>query len=322
MNKPLVHPPPLEWEADIDPVTHPLVLMNFARLFGLTALAMGGLLFLVLAAAGEPHAVIPMMELSAAATAAVAVLCFVVALVLFRDRMRLHYRLNVRTAESIDPSLAEELGVVMEAMPLRPEFPGDDPLPDSGVYEGIAWSTVANVDFHPAWGGISLSNGWRTVMTLFCAPHNYDAVATSVREALAARSAGARRILLWLPRLLVRSALVMLACVPLLGLPFLGTRGGPPTLLTLLCVLAAVWFARRMAWGALGAMAWLAVLEALALGLVAVPGPGARSLSTEDQSILVLAIVGAVYLVALCVALLRGAVRSGFTRETFAPESE
>jgi hypothetical protein len=324
-------PPTLEWETDVHLVTHPLMLANFAKLFVITAFIMGALLSFILAVTGEMQSIVPMLELTGALTGGLAVLSGLICLVIFRNRMRMRFSLDAKAAEAevIDTraKTANKIAVVAGILTGRPGLAGAGLIAQSSSRQKAVWNAVARARYYPAWRTVSLSSGWRTVLNLFCTRENYDAVAATVREALAARKIKARSKNL-LPKLLLRTALVILACVPLFGLPELEDQAIFPAILILCFALASVWLIPLLSWVVLAGIAWMAALELLAGSETRTSMFGNGSFRTyevfsgDDWALIVAAALGAAYLVWLSAGLLRGRIQSGLAGDLLELEGD
>jgi hypothetical protein len=324
-------PPTLKWETDVHLVTHPLMLATFAKLFLITGLIMGGLLSFILAVTGEARGIVPMLEMTAMLVVGLAVLSGLVSLVVFRNRMHMRFSLDAEAAQAevIDTraKTANKIAVVAGILTGRPGLAGAGLIAQSSSQQKAVWNAIARARYHPAWRTVSLSNGWRTVLNLFCTRENYDAVAAAVREALAARKIKARPKNP-LPRLLLRTVLVILACVPLFGLPELEDQAIFPAILILCFALASVWLIPLLAWVVLAGIAWLAALELLAASETRTSMFGSGDFkayevfSGDDWALIVLAALGAAYLAWLSAGLLRGRIRSGLAGDLIELEGD
>ncbi len=246
------------------------MLATFARLFVLTGLIMGALLSFLLAVTGEARSIVPMLEMTGILTAGLAVLSGLVCLVIFRNRMHMRFSVDAEAAQAevIDTraKIANKVAVVLGILTGRPGLAGAGLIAQSSSHQKAVWNAVARARYHPTWRTVSLSNGWRTVLNLFCTRENYDAVAATVRTALAARKIKARPKNP-LPKLLLRTVLVTLACVPLFALPELDEQAVFPAFPILCFALASVWLIPLLAWVVLAGIAWMAALE-LSAGLL------------------------------------------------------
>ena len=324
-------PPALVWETDVHLVTHPLMLANFAKLFAITAFIMGALLSFILAVTGGARSIVPMLEMTGMLTAGLAVLSGLVCLVVFRNRMHMRFSLDAEAAEAevIDTraKTANKIAVVAGILTGRPGLAGAGLIAQSSSHQRAVWNAIARARYHPAWRTVSLSNGWRTVLNLFCSRENYDAVAASVRTALAARKIKARPKNP-LPRLLLRTVLVIVACAPLFGLPELDEQGIFPAILILCFALASVWLIPLLAWVVLAGIAWMAGLELLAASETRSSMFGGGDFrayevfSGDDWALIVVAALGAAYLVWLSVGLIRGRTRSGLAGDLLELEGD
>jgi hypothetical protein len=328
--------PILAWETDVRLITHPLMLANFAKLFAITAFIMGALLGFIFLVSGETRGIVPMLEMVGIIIAGFAVLSFLICLVVFRNRMRMRFRLDAKSAEvemtDTRAIKANKLAIVLGALSGKPGVAGAGLIAQSNRQQKAVWSAIARVHYHPAWRAITLSNGWRTVVTLYCTPENYDSVAAAVRTALDARPASVKRKIRDkknpLPKLLLHTALIIVACVPLFGLPDLDETAILPAMLTLCFAMATLWLVPVMAWAVFGGLGWLAVLELFAQNETRTSmfdGTSYRAyevMSGDDYALLVAAALGSAYLIWLCVGLMRGRVRSALAGDMAEMEGE
>lgn len=312
----------LEWDTDVHILTHPLMLANAAKLLVITGLVMGALMSGLMAITGDFDAVVPMLKMTAMVTAALAVVFAFASFVVLRNRVHLRFKVdcNGALAEMSDrrARTANQLAIAAGLVTGRPVVAGAGLLANAGSEQHIAWSSVAKARFHKTLRAIELKNSWRTMVTLFCTEENYGPVAAYVETALASRPAEARRPRKSpLPMLLLHTLLVIAACVPLFGLPDLGEQVLFPALLVLCFALASLWLVPPLGWVVFASLVWLVVLEVLAQSESRIsifdgsPYRAYEVMSTDDVTILIAAGLAAVYLVWLCVGLMRGTVRSG-----------
>lgn len=310
--------PALSWEMDIPIATHPVMLANIALLFAISGLLIGALLSFILAMTGAVQSIEPMWELAAIATGGLFLLTLLGAAVFFGNRLPMRFKLDASAAESeMTDSRGEttrRAALALSWMADRLGLAGAGLAAEASARQHILWSAVARAHFHPLLRTISLSNGWRTVLILFCTPANYDAVAAAVHTGMAARRGHVFHNPL--PQLLLRTFLVLLCSMPLFALPYVERDGVFPALLVLCFALAAVWLEQRFAWLALTGLAWTTILELTAMfksrdSLFGGTYRAFRVLDSGDLITLALALAGAAYLAWLCLALLRGEVRSG-----------
>lgn len=319
----------LAWEIDIPIATHPVMLANFALLFAISGLLLGALLSFILAMSDVADAIEPMWEYTAAATAALFLLGLLVATIIFGNRLPMRFALDAKAAQSTmtgsRSSSARRAAHALSWIAGTLGLAGAGLIAETSTPQNVAWSGVAKVHFHPLLRTISLSNGWRTVLILFCTPENYAAVAAAVHTGLAAR-----RLHVFhnpLPQLLLRTFLILLSSMPLFALPYVEKIGVFPALLILCFALAAVWLERRFAWLALAGLAWSTVLALTAMfksrdSIFGGTFRAFRVLESGDLITLALALAGAGYLAWLFLSLLRGEIRSGLAGELLERERD
>ncbi len=308
----------LSWETDIPIATHPVMLANFALLFAIAGLIVGALLSFILAMVGHVPDIEPMWEFTALLTLALFFLALLVAAILFGNHLSMRFTLDAAAAGSeitdTRTETARRAAKALSWMAGRFGLAGAGLIAETSARQRIGWSAVAEAHFHPLLRTISLSNGWRTVLILFCSEQNYDAVAAAVHTGLAAREF--HRFGNPLPQLLLRTFLVLLCSMPLFAMPYVEKEGVFPALLVLCFGLAAVWLDRRLAWVAVVGLTWMITLALIANFKIrdSLFGGTYRAYQVLDGGDLItiaLAVAGAGYLAWLFSALLRGDIRSG-----------
>jgi hypothetical protein len=103
----------------------------------------------------------------------------------------------------------------------------------------------------------------------------------------------------------------------LFGLPELDEQGLFPAILILCFAVASVWLIPLLAWVVLAGLAWVAGLEFLAASATRTSMFGSGDFkvyevfSGDDWALIVIAALGAAYLVWLSLGLIRGRIQSG-----------
>jgi len=313
----------LEWDADVRVMTHPLMLANFLKLMLITGAVMAALLSGLMAVSGSADAIPDVLELTGISLGVIAVLYVLVALLFFGNRMHMHFQVDAGGAfaelDDKRASAANKVAILAGVIAGKPGVAGAGLLAASNKEQRIAWNAVAKVRYHKRWNAIALANSWRTMVTLYCTAENYDAVATAVAQALLARPASAKKAKKSpLPKLLLHTVLTITACIPLFVLPGLDQAAMLPALLTLCFALASLWLVPLLGWAVFPGIGWLTVLELMEQSRVrssmfdGSTFSGWSVLSGDDEAVLVLAGLGAAYLVWQTLGLLRGRIRSGF----------
>ena len=301
----------LEWEADVPVATHLLMLLNFGKVIILASSLMGALLAFLLAMTGDYSAILPLMGMFAACGAGLFLLMVAVSLVFYRNRMHMLFRVNASGASAsvVDrrAKIASNVAIVAGSLANNPGVAGAGMISAATSDQNIPWEDIVSTRFRPRWRTISLANSWRTVLILFCRDDNYDVVATAVRTAVEARIADQPARKSPLPSLLLRSAMAVIATMPLFLLlqQFRVELFAP--LLALCFALATIWFLPVFAWVVIATLAHVSV-TALHAALA-----HSRGLRGDDWAILVLALFGAGYLLWLSIAALRGKIQPALT---------
>ncbi len=259
----------LSWEADIGLVTNPLILRQLVTAPAIAGLIMFALLSFIFAVAGEWESIPMILFISLLTAGALAALMLLVAVLFFGNRFRARFAVDEKgfSVETVDrrARAANRLAVAMGVLGRNPGPAGAGVAGMARERESYSWRGIAAATYHPGWRGIALRNHWRTVAFLACTPTNYEQVAACVRAHVAPRSSRPARNPL--PRFLGRSALVMLASLPVFLLPYPFELDLLVPLLMVSFALATVWLLPVFGWVVIGAALWIAAEIALiALG--------------------------------------------------------
>ena len=322
MTRSSTHPAPartpaLDWERDVPILTNWLVLSGIIKVFVLAAALMIGLVGFLFAMQGDWRLIGPLAMYGAMIDGGLLIIGTLAAAVIYGNRLRYRFRVDDKAAlcERIDrrATIVGRLAILLGVALGKPGAAGIGLISESGTVNSAHWRSVARISEHRGAHAIALHDTWRTTLVLFCTPENYEAVLARVK---AARSAKApRRQANPLPRLLLRTTLVVAACVPLFKFPTPIDFLAP--ILVLCFALASVWLIPLLAWVVLGSLAVIAGMVLLA-GLAPYSSYVTHEtmrrydlFSGDDWASVTLALLGAGYLVWLCLALLRGRVQSG-----------
>ena len=321
---------PIEWDIDVSLLGQPSMIAMFLKIIVLSAALMGGLVIFLSFVLGDAGMIAPVLKLTAVSAAIISALLLFVVLVVFRNRMTMSYVVDIRGARvrTVDrrARLGSKAAIVAGVLTGKPGVLGAGLLAESSSDQDVAWRAVHSVACSPKWRTVSLANAWRTVMVLYCLPENYDEVAERAVQAVAvqpARAGGSP-----VPGLLLRSALVVVSCLPLFYLPYsIHVEAFLPFLI--LCFgLAAVWFLPVFGWVVIACLATVAG-QATLRG--AEPYRSSFSgktmsrfalMSGDDWALLALALAGAALLIGLSLSLIRGRYASALAGDLAEMESD
>ncbi len=256
-------PDGLAWEADVSLLTNPLILRQLATVLGLAGLLLFGLLALLFAVEDEWEQIPMALMMTLVGVGATALLLVLVMLLFFGNRFRARFAVNEAGVvfESVDRRaiVGSRLAVLLGMLRGAPSVAGAGLAATAGGREAHSWRRIVRAGYHPRWYGITLHNRWRTVAFLACTPGNYEQVAAFVRQKVSASSAEARASEPSpLPRLLARSALVVLAALPVFLLPHPFDLDLLLPLIMLCFALATVWLVPLFGWVVMAVALWIA----------------------------------------------------------------
>lgn len=188
--------------------------------------------------------------------------------------------------------------------------------------QAVRWSGAFRAVPEPATHSIAFRNGWRTLLRLYCPEDRFEATSRIVQGHMDRCGTAARcRTGSPVGAYLLRTALVVVATLPVFAVGDVLGFGLLPPLLLLCFAVATVWFVRPMAWVVLGIL--VAVLGMGVAGAFAVRtsqvGRGTylrhETISGDDWAMLVLAALGMAGLAWLAIATIRRKIAPALTSD-------
>ncbi|MDP2832387.1 MAG: hypothetical protein Q8Q28_03640 [Pseudomonadota bacterium] len=308
---------PLVWETDL-PLFSAYMLRQWSLAMLATALVMGLLLGTLFAAQGNWDA-LPMLGLMVAgASGGLWVLGLIIMAVLFRGRFHVRYTLSDAgiLQETVEPiaKKANRAAIILGVLARKPGLAGAGLIARSREFEAVNWKGAFNAVTQPERHLITLRNGWRTVMFVQCTAENFAEVMERVSQSMQQHKTSKRVATNSpLPFYLRHTALIMLASVPLFmlteeyGLHLLAP------ILVLCFALAMLWLINVFAYVIYAGLLYLVVGTLMDLARVRqssfFPGEsysGFEVMSGDENSILILALIAAGYLIWLSWRALHG----------------
>ncbi|SFM94812.1 hypothetical protein SAMN05660284_00069 [Formivibrio citricus] len=249
---------PLVWEYEV-PLFSREMQMTWLKAMLATALIMVGLFVVIMGSGGHWRALGGIVSMLLAVVGGLYVLGLLVMLLVFRGHNRMRFTLDADgiLCEIIDRTVkrSNRLAVLLGTILMEPRLLGAGLLSTAAESTRVAWSGRFIVEADPRRRILRLKNGWRTLLWVYCTPENYAAVAQIVQEQTS-RTGSARRLPARppLPGYLLRTAGVVLACLPL----FLMSKEFRTTLFmpifTLCFALATLWLIHIFGYVVLGGL--------------------------------------------------------------------
>ena len=177
--------PQFAWNFSFPLLTNRFFLWDMGKVFFLSGLIGSLLLSVMLIFAGNAHAIIPLTLLICGIVLSFAVLTILICLIWFGNRFHALFAVNcegtmAEVARSRDKA-ASRLAVVLGILSGNMAATGAGLLAMSEEAKKITWPEVKQVNYYPDARVISIKNGWRVVVRLYCSPENYVQVAAAVR---------------------------------------------------------------------------------------------------------------------------------------------
>ncbi len=292
----------IAWSIDVS-LLQPAVLASFLKIILLACGLLGGLLAYLSLVLGGRDMIGPLLALTAVGAGAISLLLAFVVIVFFRNRMTMSFVVDERGAQGVVIDRRARIGakaaIAAGAVAGSPAVAGTGLLAETSADQGVSWRAVRSVACSPQRRTVTLANAWRTLLVLYCAADNYEAIADRATRAVAAQPR--RPMFNPLPGFLARSALMIAAATPLFFLPRRLHVEAVVPLLALCFALAAVWLLPVFGWVVTGCVAVVGAQAAFnAIEHHRLP------LSGDSLALTALAVGGAVLLVWLGLALVRG----------------
>lgn len=293
-----------------------------AKGFGVAGLMMSALLGFLFAMQGEWEAIGPMLLMAWGICLALYLVGIVSMALIFRNRMRFRYTLSADGVlmETVDTTVrvVNRLTLAAGALSGSPGATGTGLIAASNESQAITWDGSFKARFHDRARMIEMRNAWRAIFYVYCTPENYAEVSAAIRAEMTAHATESRVTgRSPVPGFLLRTVLVIFACVP----SFLLVEAFDVSLLIpliLLCFsLAMVWLVGVFGWVVLVTMA----VEAGVLAMNALSvresflDPGETYLrytvfSGDDWALIVLTALSFLALGTMAVRSIRGRARS------------
>jgi hypothetical protein len=186
----------------------------------------------------------------------------------------------------------------------------------------LRWGGAFRAVAEPATCSIAFRNGWRTLLRVYCLPDNFNLVVDRVNREMALHGT-ASRVSRRSPlgAYLVRTVLVIVACLPILAVSELFDFSLLLPFVLLCFGVAMVWFLRPLAWVVLVMLAVISLLVLAGLWEDRTSYIDSshylryQVLSGDSWALIVLAALGAATLIWLAVATLKARIRPAFEQD-------
>lgn len=216
--------PDLSWEISISLVNNPFIFRVSVQLCLITWLVMTILLGVVFLAMEDFDALWPMMGVMTLVTFALWITMLLVMLLFFGNRTPMRFTIDRGgvTGEILSKrsKTANRLLVLLGILSRKPAAAGAGLIASSQETQTFEWERVYAVRCDEKRRTVTLRNRWRSLITLFCLPENYDDVLEIVKQKIPSRLGDQKREKNPLAALLSRTFLTVLACVLLFKLDY------------------------------------------------------------------------------------------------------
>jgi len=184
---------PFTWETEFALLTDRFVLYDGVKLVSWTYLIIAAIFSPILLVRGEAETIPVMLRAFVYTLAGLALVGALVMLVVFRNRCPARVTISEDGVRLESTSRAGKTGnrlaILIGALGRSATTAGAGLLGRAGETVTLEWGELRRVNAHDDHCVLSLMNGWRVVMRLYCTPENYGTVAALI----AARAPHARR---------------------------------------------------------------------------------------------------------------------------------
>jgi hypothetical protein len=317
---------PMTWEASL-PLFSADMIGQWTMACAATCALVVVLFGVILTGTGEVESLGTLLLFAGAGAGGLWVLGILIMAVVFQGRMQMRFTIDDDglTAETVSTAArtANRIAIVGGLLTGKPGLAGAGLIARAGETKSVSWEGAFRVAADPRRLSLRISNGWRTLFFVQCLPGNFDSVTQAIGSHMEAHATAARlKPGSPLPLYLGLTFASILACLPLFLLvdAFDVDLFGP---IFVLCFsLATLWLVGlfgALVIGGLGYIAW-GVWADLSEVRASMFDPG-RSFSGfevmggDEWSALVLAGLGATFLIVVSVLALTGTLPSMLVRD-------
>jgi hypothetical protein len=206
----------ISWEVEVPLLASRDMIGSTFAVFALSVLIAGSLVGLMLAAQGEWDAILPVFAVLGLIGGALFGVGLLAMALVFRGKMRFRFTVSDELvgSELIDTTAraVNRLTIVAGLLAGRPGAVGTGLIATSGEVTSLGWDGGFRATYDPRRRTITLRNGWRRLLVVYCTEQNYVAVSAFVGARIAARGTD-RRVPARspLPRMLAWTALAVIA---------------------------------------------------------------------------------------------------------------
>jgi hypothetical protein len=210
----------MSWDIDVPLLNNGLITGGLVKVFAISTALGASMLSLIFLLQGEYDAIGMIWLAFSAIGIGLILFSLLIMLLIFGNRMHCRIRIDGKgvSFETLDrrARTGNRLLLLLGLLSGRPQAAGMGLIATSEEVRSLSWKGAFFAEYQPRRHAVVLRNRWRRLLILYATAENYDAVAERVRAELA-RHATEERLpgASPLPRYLVQSALVVLACVPL-----------------------------------------------------------------------------------------------------------
>ena len=209
----------ISWDISVPLINNPYIFRGSLQVCLIVWIVMLVLFGIIFGVTGEWDILLQMLTILTMIIAGLWVSMILVMIIFFGNRMPMHFIINKDgvTCEitSKRSKVANRLLIVLGILALKPGAVGTGVIARSQEIQMFEWGRVYAVNFNEKRKVITLRNRWRSLIILFCLPENYGDVEETIKEKIHHKSGAQLSHKNPLSSLLLRTALTILACVPL-----------------------------------------------------------------------------------------------------------
>jgi len=212
------------WDVSVPLINNPYIFRMSIQLCLITWIVIMCLFVFIFVAMGEYDAVVPMLTLMTAICAGLWVVMLLVMLVFFGNRMPMRFTIR-RGGITCDitskrSKWANRLLIIMGILARKPGAVGTGILAVTQESQTFEWNRVYAVTYNEKRRVITLRNRWRSLLMIFCLPENYREVLETVTNHVTRRPKKGALQKHPVARMILRTFLTALACLPIFILCF------------------------------------------------------------------------------------------------------
>jgi len=215
---------PVAWDISTPLINNPFIFRASIQLCLITWMVAIVLFGFIFVASGEFDVLLSILAIMTMIIAGLWLSMLLVMIIFLGNRMSMHFTIDTGgvtcDVTSKRSKVANRLLILLGLLARKPGALGTGAIALSQESQMFEWERIYAVRYNEKRKVITLRNRWRSLITLFCLPENYDEVVETIKGKILLRQQYQHLSKNPISSLLLRTSLTILSCVPLFQLEY------------------------------------------------------------------------------------------------------